>query len=118
MTTGEIEQIAQRTAEIVLDRLTDWELERSIEWLDAPELARRLSCSIDLVYANQQSLGVKRLGTGERPRLRFPWPQPHEPTSRPAEHEAPTRRRRRQATSDIELLPIKGTALPASGAEV
>lgn len=39
--------------------------------IDAAEVARRLGCSRDHVYAHADELGAVRVGTGPRPRLRF-----------------------------------------------
>lgn len=40
-------------------------------WIDAAEVARRHAVSRGWVYAHAQQLGAVRLGTGDRPRLRF-----------------------------------------------
>ena len=42
------------------------------EWLDAKEVAQRLGFDRDWVYEHAEELGATRVGTGPRPRLRFP----------------------------------------------
>ena len=41
-------------------------------WLDANDVAKRLRVSREWVYEHAQELGAERIGTGPRPRLRFP----------------------------------------------
>lgn len=41
-------------------------------WLDANEVARRLGVSRDWVYEHAAELGASKIGSGSRPRLRFP----------------------------------------------
>ena len=41
-------------------------------WLDAQEVAQRLKMSRDWVYEHAEELGASRIGSGPRPRLRFP----------------------------------------------
>lgn len=41
-------------------------------WLDASEVAQRLHVDRDWVYEHAEELGVSRIGSGPRPRLRFP----------------------------------------------
>jgi len=41
-------------------------------WLDAQEVAQRLKMSREWVYEHAEELGASRIGSGPRPRLRFP----------------------------------------------
>lgn len=65
------EQLAE-LAELIADRLR-WPAPASsrVGLVDAHELAAQLGVSESWVYANSEQLGVERLGTGKRPRLRF-----------------------------------------------
>lgn len=73
----------------LVDRLGDAIVERVIEaikaeainfgptpepaaWLNAREVARRLGVTREWVYEHADELGASRIGTGPRPRLRFP----------------------------------------------
>jgi hypothetical protein len=67
------------------------------EWLDAREVAERLGVRREWVYEHADDLGASRIGSGRRPRLRFP-PQvlearvdkrtPAEEARRPAQRRA------------------------------
>jgi hypothetical protein len=64
------ERIAGRVAEILtggrgLDTTQN-------EWLTAGQLARRLGVTAQWVYDHQNELGAIKLGSGRKPRLRFP----------------------------------------------
>jgi hypothetical protein len=54
------------------------ELERKLdeppipEWVSAKELASRLGRSVEFIYNNADSFGVKRVGEGPKPRMLFP----------------------------------------------
>jgi predicted DNA-binding transcriptional regulator AlpA len=76
------------TVEKIANRLVDAVVERVIEairadvispkatamthWLDAREVAQRLGVSREWVYEHANELSVSRIGSGPRPRLRFP----------------------------------------------
>ena len=64
-----VEAVAQRTAELVLERLG--ERSAAPEHVDAAELARVLGVARSWVYAHSAELGAVRLGDGPRSRLRF-----------------------------------------------
>jgi acyl-CoA reductase-like NAD-dependent aldehyde dehydrogenase len=73
MTGEEIEMIARRTAEIVVERLRE---EAAVapampRMLSAAEVAERFAVTADWARANADRLGAVRLGDGPRPRLRF-----------------------------------------------
>jgi hypothetical protein len=84
--------------------------------LEPAELAKRLGKSRAWVYEHAEDLGAIRLGDGPRPRLYFDLERSRGRLaalagvnrSRP-EPARPSRRRRWQGTSDIELLPVKGS---------
>jgi hypothetical protein len=107
VTSTSVEAIAQRVAEI----LRDPPPQAAGPFVDAAELARMLGVSRRTVYQRAGELGAIRVGTGNRPRLRFDptcATAPRQP-ARPAE--APRRPSRRtrtaHATSRVELLPLR-----------
>lgn len=61
-----VEAIAQRTAELVLERLAG-----VVPLVDAQTVAGALGISPETVRGHADELGVVRVGTGSRPRLRF-----------------------------------------------
>lgn len=81
-------QVDPRMIAEIADRLSDAIVERVVEairaegitpqtpaataWLDAQEVAHRLGVSREWVYEHADELGASRIGTGPRPRLRFP----------------------------------------------
>ena len=67
MTDPEIEILAQRVAAVLENR----EAIESPRFVTASELARILRVSRDFVYSHADRLGVIRLGTGPKARLRF-----------------------------------------------
>jgi hypothetical protein len=72
-----IEQIAEELTEAIVTRVVarlreDDVSRRATAWLDAQEVARRLSVSREWVYEHADELGASRIGSGPRPRLRFP----------------------------------------------
>lgn len=76
--------------------------------VDAATLAAELGVSRDTVYAHAERLGGRRIGDGDRPRLRFDladalaaWQPPATPTRAP-------RRRRSANGNGRDLLPIAG----------
>ena len=66
----DIEAIAERAAYRVVQML-DRPGRPAHQLLDAKELARELSVSVDYVYAHAVDLGAMRLGDGPKARLRF-----------------------------------------------
>jgi hypothetical protein len=113
------------TIDEIVDRLTETVVERVIEaiqadrnarearptraWLDAQEVARRLGVSRDWVYEHADELGASRMGSGPRPRLRFPRQllDFHGKERTPTEAtKPPTKRRGSQPTG---LIPIHGS---------
>jgi hypothetical protein len=69
-----LDDLAERIAGRVVEILTGG---RSLdptqnEWLTAGQLATRLGVTAQWVYDHQNELGVVRLGSGRKPRLRFP----------------------------------------------
>jgi predicted DNA-binding transcriptional regulator AlpA len=86
----------------IADRLTDAVVRRLLEavgreeiisratdaqpWLDAREVAQRLGVSREWVYEHAEELGARRIGSGPRPRLRFPAHSLDRPASRPTGH--------------------------------
>lgn len=66
----DIEAIAERAAHRVVQML-ERPRERNPEFLEAKELARELSVSVDYVYAHAVDLGAMRLSDGPKARLRF-----------------------------------------------
>lgn len=105
------EQIEALRRQLGVERLADEGL------IDAAEVARRLGCSRDHVYAHSDELGAVRVGVGPRPRLRFDPATVNERlgaasrTGRDAESSAKSERPRRRRSSrrpEGELLPIRG----------
>ncbi len=84
--------------------------------VDAATAADKLGVSRDYVYRHARELGVVRLGTGEKARLRFDLERvlaavsADRPTQvHPTPPTAPARpNRRTNTTSGFPLLPIKG----------
>jgi hypothetical protein len=64
--------VATRILEVLKDQGFSPQAARQTEWLDALEVARRLGVSHEWVYEHAEELGATRLGSGRRPRLRFP----------------------------------------------
>ena len=67
LSPAEIEAIAQRVAELIVDRLAESDRARLV---DAAHVAQLLGVERDWVYAHADQLGAIRLG-GPRGRLRF-----------------------------------------------
>ncbi len=75
--------------------------------VDAAAVADELGISRDTVYARAAELGGRRFGDGPRPRWRFDIDEAREAWQPPSEPEVATPRRRR-ATNNGNLLPVKG----------
>ncbi len=119
-----IEQLAQRVAELVSDRVGAGQ-----PLVDAETLARFLNVERSYVYEHAVELGAVRLGDGPRARLRFDLVEAKRrltcsigrgsegPASRVVEPVRRRRRSRRLGTS-APLLPIRGFGRPSpSGPE-
>lgn len=84
-----IEEIADRLSGAIVARVVEVLREQGLSprprestaWLDAQEVAQRLGVSREWVYEHADELGALRIGSGPRPRLRFP-PQILDPRSR------------------------------------
>ena len=84
-----IEEIADRLSGAIVARVIEVLREEGLSsraseataWLDAQEVAQRLGVSSEWVYEHADELGALRIGSGPRPRLRFP-PQILDPRSR------------------------------------
>lgn len=81
------------------------------EWIDAAEVARRLSVSRDYVYRHADELGAMRMGRGPKARLRF---DPKAVANLFAHTRRPgvTSQRRKsssvRSTRSVNLLPVRG----------
>jgi hypothetical protein len=115
---GDIEQLAQRVAELLADESV--ESRQTGQLVDAAAVARLLGVSRATVYAKADELGAIRIGNGKRARLRFDLARivagsagsaAH--SSGPAQHRRRSRRSQQRPNSD--LLPIRGRRTRASG---
>lgn len=105
----QVEQIAELVANRVAERLRGEFIGR--ELIDAAEVARRFSVSLDYVYDHADDLAVVRLGSGPKPRLRFDSAKVVErlggSSSEKSQHKVkPVRSVRNKG--DVSLLPIRG----------
>ena len=108
-----IDEIADRLSDAVVARVVEvMRIEGLIPqprvaraWLDAQEVARRLGVSREWVYEHAEELGVSRIGTGPRPRLRFPPQILGRPGGKPVPPQAATRSRGKANG----LIPIHGS---------
>lgn len=64
--------IVERVIEAVRAEVNVRPTPAASEWLDAREVAERLGVRRDWVYEHADDLGASRIGSGRRPRLRFP----------------------------------------------
>jgi hypothetical protein len=75
-----IDELADRLGEVIVERVIDAIKSEGIlpqaplgcGWLSAHEVARRLGVTREWVYEHANELGAARIGSGPRPRLRFP----------------------------------------------
>lgn len=75
-----IDEIADRLSDAIVTRVLEAlraeqiipPAQSNMTWLDATQVARRLGVSRDWVYEHASELGASRIGSGSRPRLRFP----------------------------------------------
>jgi hypothetical protein len=108
-----VEAIAQRTAELVLERLTGGQMPAGL--VDARTVADALGCSAETVRDHADELGVVRLGDGPRPRLRFDlatarvaWSaRSGSGRSQPSDPPMSSGRRPRKVPPNVELVPIR-----------
>jgi hypothetical protein len=108
----------ERLADLMVDRLADRFVELGegrpqSSLVDAAAIARLTGLSRETIYARALELGVVRIGSGPRPRLRFDPKRVMEilaadAASEPGCQPATKRRRRRPGTVSAELLPIRG----------
>ncbi|MGO9791034.1 MAG: helix-turn-helix domain-containing protein [Solirubrobacteraceae bacterium] len=110
-----IAEIADRLSDAVVTRVVEVlraeglipEARAARAWLDAQEVAQRLGVCREWVYEHAEELGASRIGTGPRPRLRFPPQVLDFPGGNPTSPQAPTRSTSpRGKTSG--LIPIHG----------
>src|SRR5947199_4062599 len=64
--------IVERVIEAVRAEVNIRPTPAASEWLDARQVAERLGVSREWVYEHAEDLGASRIGSGRRPRLRFP----------------------------------------------
>ena len=75
------------------------------EWLTAGQLAARLGVTAQWVYDHQNELGAIKLGSGRKPRLRFP-ADTTPGTERRARHRPRPEGHREARTTRAGLLPV------------
>ena len=103
-----IEEIADRLSGAIVARVVEVLREEGLSprpseataWLDAQEVAQRLGVSREWVYEHADELGALRIGSGPRPRLRFP-PQILDPRE-PHHDLCRSRRRTEEPTSEAQ----------------
>ena len=102
-----LDRLADLVAERVVERLGIVDREPSL--IDASEVARRFDVSRDFVYAHADELGAVRLGTGDKPRLRFdPAFVLKRLAARPHSATTPAPKTSRRTAQSGDLLPIRG----------
>ena len=69
-----VDPIARRVVEVMHEQGLVQPRPKANAWLDAAELAQQLGVTRTWVYQHADELGARRIGTGPRPRLRFPAP--------------------------------------------
>lgn len=116
----DVDGLARMVAEHVVELLGQPRAAEAL--LDADEVARRLGVERDWVYRNASELGARRLGTGERARLRFVWtdvlagvPSVRSRGSASPEPRTQPAVRRRRRPSSARLVPIRGGLVPEPG---
>jgi len=68
----DLELLAERVAELVLERMSDTATPgSSVELVDAAEIAQRFGLTAATVRARADTFGAIRVGDGPKPRLRF-----------------------------------------------
>ena len=71
LTPSEIDAIVGRVAELLQSRRTACPARPGPRLMTAAEVARWCGVERSWVYAHAEELGARKIGTGERPRLRF-----------------------------------------------
>lgn len=71
LTPSEIDAIVGRVAELLQSRRTACPARPGPRLVTAAEVARWCGVERSWVYAHAEELGARKIGTGERPRLRF-----------------------------------------------
>jgi hypothetical protein len=102
-----IERIARRVAEILRSEPST----AAEKWLTAADVAARYSVSRTWVYDNAELLGVVRLGTGTKARLRFDPARLREHFNDDDQRTAAPQKRRqsqRRWVPEADLIPIRG----------
>jgi hypothetical protein len=100
-----VNAIAERVVELLRDGSMGSEL------IDTAEVARRFSLSRDYVYEHADELGVVRLGSGPKARLRFDPSKVAEVLRGSSEGESGPKRataRPVRKVREVTLLPIRG----------
>ena len=112
MTSDEINRIADAVADRLAPLFGNIPGNNSDELIDASEVARRFNVDRSWVYSNANKLDAVRLGSGDRPRLRFDPETVAAAIGRPrrVERSAPGPARRSPKLSKSELLPVRGEA--------
>jgi hypothetical protein len=112
---GDVELIAQRTAELVAERFAPGAAAGVL--VDVKATAAALGVAPSFVYEHADELGAVRLGDGPRARLRFDIEQARQAMMRRTEPPVapvalPRRQRKSRTTtsSGVPLLPIRGNA--------
>lgn len=106
LSDDQVREIAQVAADLAVATLRTAAPDGLV---DAATLAAKLGVSRDTIYAHADTLGGRRVGDGERPRLRFnldtalaAW----QPSTDTPTRTAP--RRRRPTNGHAHLLPVHG----------
>jgi hypothetical protein len=102
-----IERIARRVAEILRSEPSA----PAEKWLTAADVAARYSVSRTWVYENAELLGVVRLGSGAKARLRFDPAGVRQHFNDEGQRSEPPRRQRasqRRWVPEADLIPIRG----------
>ena len=76
-----VDPVARRVVEVLHEQGLVQPRPKAIAWLDAAELAQQLGVTRTWVYQHADELGARRIGTGPRPRLRFPAPSLEPPNN-------------------------------------
>lgn len=112
---SELERLAARVADLVVDRLS-----AGPPLMDADALARFLGVKRSYVYEHANELGAVRLGDGPKARLRFDAAEAKrrlscstgrgpEPAEKQTVEPIRSRRRTRPMGTGPELLPVRGS---------
>jgi hypothetical protein len=102
-----VERIARRVAELLRSESSG----SADQWMTAADIAKQYAVSRAWVYENAESLGVVRLGTGKKARLRFDPARVREQLESEGREARPSRRRQttaRRWVPEADLIPIRG----------